>query len=88
MFIIVQFSWIMSVNSKMFHNVVIRYIIPYFNGTNVIHAYRKKKYIQYSYGSHEYNSKSIYLIMKTLKEVYEEMSLTWLDHLFQQLFNI
>ena len=70
----------MSVNSKMFHNVVIRYIIPYFNGTNVIHAYSKtKKYIQYSYGSHEYNSKSISLIMKTLKEVYEEMSLTFIS---------
>ena len=42
------------------------------------------KYIKYPYWSHEYNSKSIAL-MKTLKDIYEEMILTWFDDLFQQL---
>ena len=41
-----------------------------------------KKYILYTYWFHEYNSKTIAL-MNTLKEVYEEISLTWLDNVFQ-----
>ena len=43
--------------------------------------YKTENYIKYSYWSHEYNSKGIAL-MKTLKEVYKEISLTWLVNLF------